>query len=168
MTNYYATLGVPPNAGTDEIKSAYRRLVHAAHPDRNSTGAERFRSVQAAYEVLGHPERRAAYERERAAWLRALGAIGCPRCGTANRVPPFGAEQRVACGTCKADLGIVPEDRRNARQVALVSQALGLVDAVGVEMLGFAQDAVRLGMDRLRAHFGITQDARRTSLRKDK
>src|SRR5581483_1401829 len=63
--DYYDVLGVPRNAGADEIKKAFRRLAMQYHPDRNKEpGAEaRFKEVNEAYEVLSDPERRAMYDR---------------------------------------------------------------------------------------------------------
>lgn len=62
----YKILGVSRQATRDEIKRAYRRLAKEHHPDRNpndKNAEERFKEVQAAYEVLGDPQRRAQYDR---------------------------------------------------------------------------------------------------------
>ncbi len=61
----YQILGVSRSASQDEIRAAYRRLAKRHHPDRNrgdNAAAERFKEVQAAYEVLGDAQRRAQYD----------------------------------------------------------------------------------------------------------
>ena len=64
MADPYTTLGVARTASADEIKKAYRKLAREYHPDRNSdAGAEeRFKEVQAAYDVLSDKEKRKAYD----------------------------------------------------------------------------------------------------------
>lgn len=62
--SHYDTLGVDPGASADEIRSAYRRAAAAAHPDRDGGCAERMAQVNEAWEVLGDPARRAAYDED--------------------------------------------------------------------------------------------------------
>ena len=62
----YKILGVDKKASADEIKKAHRKLVRQYHPDRNPGDAKaeaRFKEVQAAYDVLGDPEKRKQYDR---------------------------------------------------------------------------------------------------------
>ncbi len=59
----YAVLGVQPDADADTIKRGFRLAASAAHPDRQGGSVERMAAVNAAYEVLSDPERRARYDR---------------------------------------------------------------------------------------------------------
>ncbi len=62
--DYYQTLGVARNAAPEDIKKAYRKLVRKHHPDMSkAAGAEaKTKEINEAYEVLGDPEKRAAYD----------------------------------------------------------------------------------------------------------
>jgi curved DNA-binding protein len=62
--DYYATLGVDRSASQEDIKRAYRKLARKYHPDvSKEAGAEaRFKEVAEAYEALGDPRKRAAYD----------------------------------------------------------------------------------------------------------
>lgn len=69
----YKVLQVDPEAEDEVIQAAYRRLAQKYHPDR-STGpqaAERMVAINAARALIGSPERRAAYDRDRAEALSA-------------------------------------------------------------------------------------------------
>ena len=71
--NYYAVLEVSLQASQEEIKKSYRKLALQYHPDRNQgnrQAEQRIREVNAAYEILGDPDARKAYDRLR------LGHVG--------------------------------------------------------------------------------------------
>ncbi|MGQ4584191.1 DnaJ C-terminal domain-containing protein [Lysobacter sp. F60174L2] len=70
--DYYQTLGVEPNAGDAEIKTAYRRLARKYHPDvsKEAGAEEKFKAVNEAYEALRDPQKRAAYDQLRARGYR--------------------------------------------------------------------------------------------------
>jgi curved DNA-binding protein CbpA len=66
--DYYATLGVGPDASEEEIRRTYRRLALEWHPDRNPgnpRAEERFKEISEAYAVLMDPAKRGAYDRAR-------------------------------------------------------------------------------------------------------
>jgi len=64
MKNYYEILGVPEDAGYDEVRAVYRRLAFEFHPDRNSDPAaqEYFQKVIEAFSVLSDSESRREYD----------------------------------------------------------------------------------------------------------
>jgi DnaJ-domain-containing protein 1 len=64
MTDLYAILGLTRRATNAEIKSAYRRLARTCHPDVSASpdASARFVRINKAYQILGDPGRRAAYD----------------------------------------------------------------------------------------------------------
>lgn len=74
--NYYEILGVPENAGDDEVKKAFRRLAKKHHPDVNQgdkSSESRFKEVNEAHEVLSDRKKREEYDA-----IRAGGGRGAP------------------------------------------------------------------------------------------
>ena len=65
--NFYKTLDVSPEASQEDIKKAFRALALKFHPDRNPNNPEaekKFKEINAAYEVLGDPQKRAQYDNQ--------------------------------------------------------------------------------------------------------
>ena len=66
--DYYAIIGVPATATTEQITQAYRRLARSTHPDVHADhpdATERFRLLADAHAVLTDPATRATYDRSR-------------------------------------------------------------------------------------------------------
>ncbi|MFV8751927.1 J domain-containing protein [Nannocystaceae bacterium ST9] len=67
MTSHYRTLGVAPNASSEQIKAAWRLLSLAQHPDRHPgdpRAGERYRKIREARDCLLDPVARAAHDAE--------------------------------------------------------------------------------------------------------
>lgn len=62
----YQELGVSRTADAETIRRAYRKLAKDLHPDRNpgdNAAEDRFKSVSAAFDVLGDADKRSKYDR---------------------------------------------------------------------------------------------------------
>lgn len=100
----YKILQVDPEAEDEVIQAAYRRLARKYHPDLATApdAAARMAAINAAWERIGEPPARAAYDRDRARATAdsttdrpqpthppaATGAAGSARPGSAASPPP--------------------------------------------------------------------------------
>jgi|GEM_PF-6762600 len=94
--DYYAILGLSPDADEQAIKQAYRKLARQYHPDVNpgdKKAEERFKEINEAYQALSDPERRNAA----AVAAISIGASG--RLHLANRSIPT-MSRRKTLRTC--------------------------------------------------------------------
>ena len=64
-SDHYLTLGIDKNATRQQIKQSYYKLSKQYHPDVNkdSGSEEKFKSLQAAYHILGDADRKKDYDR---------------------------------------------------------------------------------------------------------
>jgi len=71
MKNYYVILEVSADASQETIKRQYRFMANAWHPDKfsgpeNKTKAEeKLKIINEAYEILGNPQKRSDYDKNR-------------------------------------------------------------------------------------------------------
>lgn len=80
MYELYSLFGVPRSSSDDEIKQAFRSLAKRFHPDTQEGAADkgrRFKDLSSAYEILGDPIKRRAYDRGE------IDGYGNPRAGFA-------------------------------------------------------------------------------------
>lgn len=61
-TQLYAALGVSKTAEQKELRRAYLKLSKEHHPDKGGDG-QKFKEINAAYNLLKDPEKRAAYDK---------------------------------------------------------------------------------------------------------
>ncbi len=66
MRDPYTVLGVPRSVSEKDLKSAYRKLAKAHHPDQNKDdpkAQQKFAEISSAYDFLTDADKRAAYDR---------------------------------------------------------------------------------------------------------
>ena len=66
MRDPYTVLGVPRSVSEKDLKSAYRKLAKAHHPDQNQKDPKaqaRFAEISSAYDFLSDADKRAQYDR---------------------------------------------------------------------------------------------------------
>src|SRR3989442_7691872 len=108
--DYYQILGVSETATTDEIKKAFRRLAKQYHPDRNPNnpkGADRFKEINEAHDVLSDAEKRKKYDQLRRYGAFAGAGRGCFGGGGGGAGGGGGGTSRGAGGGSHSpDLGL--------------------------------------------------------------
>ena len=128
--NYYALLGVSPNASASAIKKAYRREVRKYHPDKYEgneladLARERLAAINQAYDVLKDPAKRREYDQLQSG---ASGWSAGPSLGgqRLNAVPRFLRPVLWMLGI--AGFGILMKYLRNPRIWLIVAVIVGLI-----------------------------------------
>jgi curved DNA-binding protein CbpA len=105
----YKILQVDPEAEDEVIQAAYRRLAQKYHPDRatGNDAVERMVAINAAWELIGEPDRRRAYDlsaRHRPSAGPFGGSAPATSGGSASRPAATGSPSpgHVAGGTGRA------------------------------------------------------------------
>ena len=86
----YKVLQVDPEAEDEVIQAAYRRLAQKYHPDRSTGQAaiDRMVAINAAWETIGDPKRRASFDVARSAAAARTPPTGPPEPPRANGGAP--------------------------------------------------------------------------------
>ena len=154
MRNHYEVLGVPRSATPQEVKAAHRAKAREAHPDRGGQ-ADRFAEIQAAYDALGDPDRRAEWEARFAAWAAERGATPCGQCFTPLRTRKGG---RNTCPACGASVVAPPPSSFERLRDDLIDKSadflINVGDRVGQEIANATEQAVVRGLQALQSRLG--------------
>jgi DnaJ-class molecular chaperone len=132
-------LGVERTAGPDAVKKAYRRLAKKHHPDLHPgdrRAPEVFKEINAAYDILSDPDKRARYDRgeidasgaEQRAYTFQEGFAGGGGGGGGPFGRDFGADDIFAdlFGRASRRSGrVAGSDLRASLEVSFVDAALG-------------------------------------------
>ena len=133
----YDVLGVSPTASHDELRQAYRRQLRLTHPDTGGDST-RFTAVQLAWERVGSPSERAAYD-------RGAPARGAHAASWAQ--PPSAQRSRPADTRPRARAFGHPGGWRRERYLGLIREWVGrgteLADPYDPEMVRTAPRDIR-------------------------
>ena len=154
MIDHYQVLGIRRDASQLAIKRAYRKLAKRCHPDRNPGDAraeERFKEINAAYEVLGDLDERWQYDRKLLGLDRGTPADGIARePGAASDrgwappsarpapLPDFALVDGVLGGLLALSFALAAAERSAAPGIAAIT--LGALALAG--LLSWGGDAV--------------------------
>jgi hypothetical protein len=78
LPTYYDVLRVERHASPERVRAAYRRLAQKYHPDKmpgNANASRAMAAINAAYEVLSDPQRRAEHD----LWIQRARHAARPR-----------------------------------------------------------------------------------------
>ncbi|WP_029151083.1 nuclease-related domain-containing protein [Microbacterium indicum] len=140
-TSPYEVLGVAATASADELRRAHRARLRATHPDTGGDAAL-FVQVQRAWEIVGTPEGRAAFDAQReytpSAWL--------PPRDTRVRAQSFGTAGRRMRGIYEGAMAGVADPYAAAavREAPWEIRAL-LARALAQEATGHEIDGLGMG-----------------------
>lgn len=97
LGNAYKILGVSPSASQDEIKSAFRRLIAAKHPDKHpgdQKAADEFKKISAAWNQIGDADKRKTYNLKGDRFVDDTGPVTTPSGSPSAKKPDTGEAWR--------------------------------------------------------------------------
>lgn len=130
--NPYEVLGVDPSSSDAEVRRAYVALARRFHPDLHGGADDRMREVNEAWSMLGDPQRRSDFDRNRR-----------------HQQPPdpgFRPHDPVDDGFDPRDMDDVPyrampPQQRQRREIATVVPVFVFASAVAVASTGYFFDS---------------------------
>jgi molecular chaperone DnaJ len=88
-TDYYAVLGVEPEASAEDIRAAFRQLAREHHPDATGgdpVSEQRYKEISEAYAVLSDPQKRQEYDQARLGFGTWSSPWGSPFASTIEEI----------------------------------------------------------------------------------
>lgn len=134
--DYYVLLGVPDTAPPAAIKAAYRARILHAHPDKATGNTATAAALNRAWEVLGDPRTRAAYD---AARRRYLAAVAAAAAASATKARPATRAMRKV--RTRAAAPVAPKVSRKAAPRAAAPPAPNAVDVAVENFVGSLRNA---------------------------
>ncbi len=146
MKNYYKILGVPMNAGPEEIKQAYKSLIGIYDPQLHADDRysyERYQNITIAYNTLMNPERRRDYD-------RILGSILSPAelrelqraRQSGSRDTPLAQAPQEQAQTHPDSRTLAPAARRSRlRPLVYAAASLALILAPGIYLFQLVSES---------------------------
>jgi curved DNA-binding protein CbpA len=100
--DYYAVMGLNARSTQDEIKKRYRELARRYHPDvnHNPDAAQKIKTINEAYHILGDVERRATFDASRIFQMPVVRPAPPPNRPAPPSQPP--RSNRMAAGSAGA------------------------------------------------------------------
>jgi curved DNA-binding protein CbpA len=173
ISTHYATLGVTQTAEASVIRAAYKALALSHHPDKTvhlsaedrAARSALFRDIQEAFDVLGNPALKIAYDRElerhgnvdasRSTFHRPrTSSTTSRRCNVIRVTTP--QEKRALKAKIEQDLAYLREQRakRDLEDAQMDVAGLKFMLQTWVEMVQEYDDDA-LGHGNLRAHCAV-------------
>jgi curved DNA-binding protein CbpA len=137
QANYYYILNVKRTASGPEIKAAYKRLAILYHPDKhqgNTYFEEQFKQVNAAYQILSNPQKRALYDSR-------LDYLAQQQRAQQQQKAYYGQQRRPA-SVRERHYYNIPKKRKISRRDIQITVGLILIVVLGALLLNLIMDSV--------------------------